>query len=268
MTAVSEDKLAPENIDFFAAAREDTGVHLLDSGSAYGRHHEEPEIPEDSPVIQFQEFGWGPEPRINTAAFLDEWFEIDRELQAKIHSFAQSDEADGLNVREIGREVMEREGFVLGSSGNAYNTDNDLDQVYIWEIWQPEGGDPFHDPDAVAAVYMHTGCDVRGGYGHPVIARSYDYSYPVPMDNVVAYRTVEGRAANGGPLSHEDLRELEREWSEAYSRWPTGQLNDDLDRVFGFTLNREESTFVARLTSGEIVKILAYAPGPDGEVLI
>lgn len=59
--------------------------------------------------------------------------------------------------------------FGLGGD-NTYNQENDLDQVFQFDLVECWG-------ERYAIIQIHTGCDVRGGYTSPVVTRLYDESY-------------------------------------------------------------------------------------------
>jgi len=155
---------------FHTRARQNTGRHMLDSGDYYGRHYDQPPVTEDSPLL----VGWPP--AIETAVFLDGYFDILDELQ---NSFDPE--------QDLG-EFMELRGLVSVARDNTYNHESDLTQCYIWEVFVPfnhRDDDWLYDRDAVVVIRIHTGCDVRGGYSDPIFCRAKrkycDYVVPVDL---------------------------------------------------------------------------------------
>ena len=184
---------------FSAACREDTGSHFLDSGGAYGRHHERPAIPSEAPAVTLELYparpnrnveSYGPAiwpaevlPTIETAAFLSAALLPDVELIRELETYAETTDKDWFTV---GRDFMLSQGWYLQAKDNTYNGENDLSQDYVWEVWtrdeQPSDWIYSNDPDdSRCVVYVHTGCDVRGGYGRPIPCGS-ESDYAVPMD--------------------------------------------------------------------------------------
>lgn len=54
-----------------------------------------------------------------------------------------------------------------------YNNENDLSQDYMVDLWlSEEDGGELH-----AVIRTHNGCDARGGFSEPVVARVYDVCY-------------------------------------------------------------------------------------------
>lgn len=62
--------------------------------------------------------------------------------------------------------------------GNTYNYDNDLDQVLQYDTISVSKGQRYEfERPMFVMVQAHTGCDVRGGYTRPVVARVKDYEF-------------------------------------------------------------------------------------------
>lgn len=166
--------------NFREMARIETGTSILDSGGIYGRHWEEEPIPADMP-LEYAEV-WRGRPRgelsdagirISSAQLFDQTFTIDAEATAKFYRWAElpsnrDDHWLELAERYCARMIetqrwSNKEGNRRPCTFNTYNWENDLDQVV-----------QFIAPglyDDVAIIQFHNGCDVRGGYTAPVIAR-------------------------------------------------------------------------------------------------
>lgn len=185
--------------NFKDACRENTGSHFLDSGGAYGRHHEAPPIPEEAPIASWSasDIGHGCGPTINTGVFLDTWSQggPDAELQERFERFAEDSDASWFEDAQ--RFCEEELGLTCAGRDNVYNGENDLSQVFVWEVWNDgESGDWIYpDESTVTVIFVHTGCDVRGGYGHPLFVRpeSVGCEYSIPVDVVAGLGPVAAR---------------------------------------------------------------------------
>ena len=85
------------NLDtFLRYCRYDSGRHFLDSGGAYGRHHEKPAIAKNCPpvVCEARNISWKGETRVDVCAtietghFLADKLNIDREVQTQFQDWA------------------------------------------------------------------------------------------------------------------------------------------------------------------------------------
>ena len=89
------------------AFRHNTGASFLDSGSAYGRHHEKPPIAEETPMVTIDTWRDEISATIETAHFLSETCEVDFELQAQFDEWAALDENSDLSWFEAGKTFCE-----------------------------------------------------------------------------------------------------------------------------------------------------------------
>jgi hypothetical protein len=76
------------------------------------------------------------------------------------------------------------------------------------------------------------------------------------MDLVAEFFIADARL-NGVDLEDDACRELDEQWQCGYSSNPAYHMSKDIERVFSFT--KTVDTVVVKLTSGEIVKIVAGA---------
>lgn len=162
--------------NFRQLARVNTGAHMLDSGGAYGRHHERDDIPESQPAIYAQDWGDEVYLSVNTAAWLDENAEINRYETERFYRWASKvDPRDEQSWPELLETYVERRWPDEPIKGdNVYNWENPFDQVFQYWIV----GDSDY-PETVI-IQMHNGCDVRGGYTGPVFADiTADYVWDV-----------------------------------------------------------------------------------------
>jgi len=167
--------------------RYNSGKHMLDSGDAYGRVYER-----KAPVGLFDVDARDGEVRITLTGLLMQRATLMRGIQQALdHKFRASD----LNVFEVGEAVMEARGYKQVARDNTYNAETDLDQCFIWEVYQYEDSasrEWYYDTDAIVLINAHTGCDVRGGYSPP-IAVQFDSAWhgdAVLPDFTVDYRPV------------------------------------------------------------------------------
>lgn len=125
---------------------------------------------------------------------------------------------------------MESQGFELAARDNVYNGENDLSDVYVWEVWQRDASTDWLYPsgDTVVVVFEHRGGDVRGNYGAPSFYRPNGTEYTIPVDLCVEWH-VEAAGPSGRMLEAEALAEKLNDSCELLagcSSYPTGQLED------------------------------------------
>lgn len=245
-----------KNFETIAKAfRHNTGASILDSGGAYGRHHEKPQIAEKTPMVTIEVWGEEVMPTIETAHFLSETCEVDFELQSQFETWAALEENSNLSWFEAGENfVTDVLGLSRLAKDNTYNGENDLSQNYVWEVYAEEDCGDWIYADLMLC-YAHTGCDVRGGYAYPLFLRCQD-DYAIPMDLCAEFYASDARRG-GEELNQDECRELDEQWQCGYSSNPAYQLSKDIERVFEFT--RGTDSVVVKLNSGEIVKIHASA---------
>lgn len=237
-----------------AACRYNSGRSLLDSGDHYGRHHEAPPVAPDRPVATLDVYGDSVDgATLETAHYLAERCEHLDELQSAFDEFAADHEGDWF---ECGSDFMEERGYVQRARDNTYNVQSDLSQVYVWEVWSLDESerDWLYDESAVFVVYVHTGCDVRGGYSFPVFLKS-TADYACPIDLQCEYRIIEARG-----LSERECREIDDAWTCGYSGWPIGEVRKSVKRWFPATLSPDRTSICAVLNSGHAVRIGVDAP--------
>jgi len=169
--------------------RYNSGRHFLDSGDAYGRHHESEKDPENETLIYpAKPEGAGLfDVSISTNQLLVDCFEEHESITQQYENLASKE--NDLSFFELGVAVMEKLGYRQVARDNTYNNENDYSQDFVWEVWHsPEvsdgrdwvwqsGRDTFgytcpltgEDlPHIVVVLYIHTGCDIRGGYSPPI----------------------------------------------------------------------------------------------------
>lgn len=258
-TATKESNLET----FLRYCRWNSGSHFLDSGGAYGRHHEKPPIAKGCvPVVcEARNVNWKGRngvdvcATIETGHFLADKLNVDREIQAQFDEWAaERDETWFESAETFCSEVL---GLEKAASDNVYNGEQDLSQVYQWSVWRtPESnGDWIYDDDALAVIFIHTGCDVRGGYSAPLFCRT-NGEYIVPVDHCAEFFAESGTDADGEQLDDDRLREIDEKWRSGYHSHPASAVADDCAEV----LESEPTFFRARLKSGEIVKVVPSVP--------
>lgn len=238
---------------FASACRYNSGKHFLDSGDNYGRHYEKPPIAEDcNPVAVdiWKRNGSNPDisATIETAHFLAAHYEVDEDFQARFENWQADEDGDWFSLAQT---FCESNGLVSRARDNIYNGENDLSQVYIWEVWtdkEDESPEWIYSESPLVVIHVHTGCDVRGGHSRPIFCRPRG-EYAVAVDHVAGYRITE---------SHFDTDGLDDRWQVGYSSWPAGEVRRDVERVFTHTIKGD--SFIAKLKSGEVVRIAAEMP--------
>lgn len=245
------------NLQFFLdACRENTGKHFLDSGGESGRSWQQPPIqPDCNPVVLHTYENEIDYAVMETAHFLNDHLEVDTVLQ---NAWEKWDAAHGedLSWFESGAKFAELCGFTQEARDNVYNQENDLSQVYVWEVYakgEPDCSDWVYSDDArICVVYVHAGADVRGGYGRPLFCRSKG-DYSTPMDVTAQYGITDHHLADDYKA-----QELSEHWQNGYSSFPTGQVRDDVERVFEYT--KQQDSVIVKLKTGEVVRIVAAMP--------
>jgi hypothetical protein len=247
-----------KNFEAIAKAfRHNTGKHFLDSGGAYGRHHEKPPISEESPMVTIDIWRNDVSACIETAHFLSETCEVDFDLQNQFEEWVGLEENSDLSWFEAGEKfATEVLGLYQSARDNTYNGENDLSQDYVWEVYtEDESSDWIYADNALFVCYAHTGCDVRGGYAYPLFLRCGG-DYAIPMDLTAEFYISEGRL-NGEEIERDELQNIDEKWQNGYSSNPAYQMSKDIERVFGFTKTKD--SVIVKLNTGEIVKIHATA---------
>ncbi len=190
--------------------RQNTGKHFLDSGDYYGRQYERGY---SSELTAIDSYGT---PEINLTAWLSEYAEF-IPLHSQFYKWANREENREYSWFEAGENFMLERGFECVARDNIYNCENDFDQVFVYEIWEnPEYrdcSDWIYSDSAIVVLYIHTGCDVRGGYSSPLFVRfNTDSGYTMPLDWQCS-------------LYSPDLEDKENEQLQVfYSGYPLGEL--------------------------------------------
>jgi len=152
-----------------AMLTENTGVHMLDSGGAYGRSWQ---------ANQGRAFEAEPAATINigegyidimrsTFHFLNECLEFDEAMNERFQAFNRAEDPGNqtpwLPLTEEFAESIEASG-IYGEGDpltiNTYNHDSLLDQVIQYVYFEIE-------EQGYVLLQIHGGCDVRGGYTAP-----------------------------------------------------------------------------------------------------
>ena len=204
---------------FYDYARYNSGTHFLDSGGAYGRHHEQPAIKRIDPYVTWD----NPDDcaYIETANFLDRHLEIDDDMMKMFDAFAENHPDEPWF--ELSTMFLEKMGFTQHVRDNTYNNENTLTQEYVWEVWTDDPNESdwiYPSGKHVTVIFIHTGCDVRGGYSPPIFCTGRG-EYPIPVDLCAQYY-IECRT--------QEFESYNQDLSCGYSSWPHGQLEDIVDR--------------------------------------
>lgn len=156
----------------YSMLTENTGAHFLDSGEAYGRHHERNAkktildfYNEEEENYQF-DFKYGEIYRtVSVFHYLSNNTELNEICEAfnKLNTNPNNWEADAdvygvcKEAWEYLEEVGEAYGLEVERTWNTYNGDSDLSQTL-------QGSNIKLNDEYYLLVQIHGGCDVRGGY--------------------------------------------------------------------------------------------------------
>lgn len=133
-----------------------TGAHMLDSGGAYGRHHERNAKKKLDFLEDIKLNYWGC--TIPVHVYMDTMLELN-DITAMFNRILSR---DYYWVQEAYEYLVEK-GFELeepyagGGKCNTYNHDNDLSQDFQYQLFE-------YDGDTYCLFQLHNGCDIRGGY--------------------------------------------------------------------------------------------------------
>jgi hypothetical protein len=189
--------------------RENTGSHFLDSGGASGRHWQQPApararcVSTDLPDLTEVDCLCGPS--INLTAWLAECITEAEDFGASFHEWAAEREGSWF---ELVSAWMEGQGYTQAAGDNTYNSQNDFSQDFVYEVWQrPESGSEWlYDDDAIVVMFIHTGADIRGGYGRPLFSHASDNTseHPFPLDWRVKVALSEEGTEDSDPLTEDN----------------------------------------------------------------
>jgi len=152
-----------------AMLTENTGVHMLDSGGAYGRSWQQNQgrdfDAEPAATLTIEE-GYIDIMK-STFHFLNECLEFDEAMNDRFEAFNRAqdpgDQTPWLPLMEDFAESIEGKG-IYGEGDplmiNTYNHDSLLDQVLQYVYFEIE-------EQGYVLLQIHGGCDVRGGYTAP-----------------------------------------------------------------------------------------------------
>jgi hypothetical protein len=255
------------NFDTFAkACRFKTGTHFLDSGGDSGRAWQKPAINETvKPVsIEARNYEWKGEKRfeisatIQTAHLLSEALKVDFDLQTQFAEFADEEGNENLSWFELGEKfATERLGLLQRARDNVYNGENELSEIYVWEVYsqKEDFSDWLYCDEPLTVIYVHTGADVRGGYGKPVFCRSRG-EFPIPFDLCAEFWAESGTDEDGTELSREQLDAICEQWRSGYSSRPASQVEEDVETL----VSQTKETVTLKLKTGETVTVCAQIP--------
>jgi len=170
--------------------KENTGKHLLDSGSFYGRHWErnqEIDDFEETEEYEVEADEYGIMVTTNVYHFLKghlEYTEKAHELTLKFKEFAEKEE----NKDAPYLALMEE--WANGDAVNTYNHETHLSQVLQFVPFgvEPTTGERSGEIYGnFVILQIHNGCDVRGGYTDPVVFETDVGMFLSNMSDLSAY---------------------------------------------------------------------------------
>jgi hypothetical protein len=144
--------------------KENTGIHMLDSGGAYGRHWQRNQERnfEDEPEVFLEFTESGIEVTHNLYHWLAERLTYDPEMDDKFQKFSELPENAEKNWFENVEDFLEEIGAENVDTINTYNREDALSQTIQYTRFTV--GDTLY-----ILLMVHGGCDVRGNYSTPVV---------------------------------------------------------------------------------------------------
>ena len=221
--------------------RYNSGMHFLDSGGDNGRIWQQ-----NSPERDVWHDGFDEPGTMSLTHILAKKFEFTKAHRG-FYNWLRHNESEQAWMLEI-EDFFSQYGFWQRvARDNTFNGENDLDQNFIWEVWQAEhlSGEDWvygesNGTDYQLVLQVHTGADIRGGYSAPMFVSFDSDEYILPMDLSCQYHS-------------DDVPEDENEnWQTGYSSYPYGQIEQagyvyestlDDKRTMIFTHNEKPGRF-------------------------
>lgn len=147
---------------------ENTGSNMLDSGGAYGRHHERNRKktlkqfkaePEAWAYLSNRDGSLEISATINVFHYLAKHLDLDDTCDQFNRKKVRDWKAEELYGVSFENEAWLKDRFSIGDTKNTYNWGNNLSQTLQYvELEHLESGDTY------ILLQVHGGCDIRGGY--------------------------------------------------------------------------------------------------------
>lgn len=199
---MSTDKLTKKIIA--GMLKENTGIHFLDSGMAYGRHWQQNQLRqfETEPAVILSIDKYGIEYTKNIFWWLVDNLEYESGLTRSLNQFSDNPKKCGefeswyttidkwldwkIKQSKITSTGFYGEGNIPKNaddifSENIYNHENNISQVYQYWLFQIDG----YSFEDYIILMIHNGCDVRGGYTSPKIFRVREETFYNPADGYI-----------------------------------------------------------------------------------
>jgi hypothetical protein len=165
---MNTDKLTKQVIS--KMLKENTGIHFLDSGSAYGRHWQNNQVrqfdnePESSLSFQYDYIEYSR----NVYHFLCNALEYNKGLTNSLNHF-ESKRDDYESWYDTIQAWIDCKGYKIIHSDNTYNSQNNISQDFLYYLVSTDqNASDLYDTEFVILM-IHGGCDIRGGYTSPKI---------------------------------------------------------------------------------------------------
>lgn len=246
-----------KNLTFKELVRQNTGMHMCDSGGANGRHWQRPAIKKDS-WLSFYEYNDGKfdvNATVNLVSFLNAHLTIDKKLTMKLRK-AIDESNESIYYSGAAEIVAELTGLKVINSDNSYNHENDLSQNFQFSILSTDN-DWYYNNESLVVLETHNGADIRGGYSDYVVCRFNGEAYGF-LDQVCGFYITEGKDADGNELTFEECQSLCERWDIGYSSYPASMMNKDVKRVLTKeNKSGEYNKLKVELNSGHVVTIVA-----------
>jgi hypothetical protein len=180
---------------------------------------------------------------INTAEWLESVLDRQTTLESMFAAWCEAEEKSD----EDHAEFLEVLGYKQVAADNSCNSENDFSSVFNFYVYQR--GDSKHewyyDDDAIVALAIHRGGDVRGNYGAYQLYKggsSMGEGLSSFLDYNASWHIEKGVDEKGEELSDDDMRGVDEKWECGYSHYPTGRLRDDIEVVHCIGDNTAEVT--------------------------
>lgn len=236
-------------MNFKTLTRQNTGSHMLDSGSIYGYQYQRPiqkdiELSIDTGKHRYVSAS------IPLHLFLGNSLTINNRLTNLLRR-EEKKQKRSFTIPEAGQflEKVTKIKYLDNTYDNSYNQENDLDQNYQSAVLSNKN-DWFYDEDALVLIETHNGCDIRGGYSDVVVCKLVSDFGPL-LDPVVGWNV--SKIVSGLENTRENQQGIDENWQIGYSSYPTSKFNNDIKRILA--INRKTNQVRVELKDGVVVEV-------------
>jgi hypothetical protein len=258
-----------KKMTFAELSRQNTGIAMMDSGGATGRHWQRP-LPQNDPYFELNKFErqngevtYEVSTYIPLHTFLEAHLEIDHAMTAKLRKL-EAKAGESFSVMSAAEALAENLGWKVAQDGdNSYNYDNDLTQDFQYSvITTQDAGLEWYYADtenSIILIETHNGADVRGGYSDVVACRSTGTEAGL-FDFTCGVRILEGTNPDGSEMTEDQMRKLDDKWEVGYSSAPSYHFGEQVEKIVGrFKKYSHTDKVKVRLKSGHVVTVYPSA---------